>query len=207
MFCHNFLGGGTSAGPSLALGGAAAALVACKRAGGLHREAAGFWDRNGLALAATATFMMEGVAELVRACTCPAHAIAWQPPDAVEPPLAGRTSPCCEVINACSHTRTRGCKGAAMQQMAVATVSHAYGCESCHVVALMKHLHGQVKLLQDASGYLPAQVTLNTAFVALLIPRSLFTQDSMFFIDITWNALLGWGQLLVLFSLRHSLSG
>ena len=37
-----------------------------KRCQLLHKEAAGFWDRNGLALAATATFMMEGVMELVR---------------------------------------------------------------------------------------------------------------------------------------------
>ena len=64
-----------------------------------------------------------------------------------------------------------------------------------------------MKLLQDSSGYIPMQVMLNTAFVALLIPRSLFTQDSMFFIDITWNAVLGWGQLVVLLSLRHTLSG
>ena len=39
--------------------------MAVKRLGALHREAARFWDRNGLALAATATFMMEGAAELV----------------------------------------------------------------------------------------------------------------------------------------------
>lgn len=61
--------------------------------------------------------------------------------------------------------------------------------------------------MQDSSGYLPHQGMLNTGFVALLIPRSLFTQDSMFFIDITWNALLGWGQLAVLYSLRRQLTG
>ena len=65
----------------------------------------------------------------------------------------------------------------------------------------------QGRLLHDSTGYIPHQVLLNTAFVALLIPRSLFTQDSMFFIDISWNALLGWGQLAVLFLLRHHLSG
>ncbi|KAK9792027.1 hypothetical protein WJX73_004177 [Symbiochloris irregularis] len=130
LFCHNFLGGPSNAslGPSIAGGLLATGIVAIKRLGGLHREAAGFWDRNGLALAATATFMMEGAAELI-------------------------------------------------------------------------------KLLGDSAGYIPQQVMLNTAFVALLIPRSLFTQDSMFFIDVGWNALLGWGQLAVLFLLRHQLSG
>lgn len=64
-----------------------------------------------------------------------------------------------------------------------------------------------MKLVGDSTGYIPQQVALNTAFVALLIPRSLFTQDSMFFIDVGWNTVLGWGQLLVLFMLRHQLSG
>ena len=62
-------------------------------------------------------------------------------------------------------------------------------------------------MTQNSTGFIPRQVMLNTGMVALLIPRSLFTQDSMFFIDIVWNALLGWGQLAVLFSLRHTLTG
>ena len=64
-----------------------------------------------------------------------------------------------------------------------------------------------MSVMQDSKGFFPWQVMLNTGMVALLIPRSLFTRDSMFFIDIFWNAVLGWGQLAVLFSLRHSLSG
>lgn len=65
LFCHNFLAG-VSWWPSLVGGLASAAVVAARRLGLLHPEAAGFWDRNGLALAATGTFMMEGAAELVR---------------------------------------------------------------------------------------------------------------------------------------------
>ena len=52
-----------------ALGGTgAAALVASKAAGRLHPEASGFWDRNGISLAATAVFMSEGLADVVSSC-------------------------------------------------------------------------------------------------------------------------------------------
>ena len=66
LVTFNFLGGGGSAWPAALGAASAAALVALKRVGRLHPEAAGFWDRNGTSLAATCVFMLEGLADVVR---------------------------------------------------------------------------------------------------------------------------------------------
>ena len=56
----------------------------------------------------------------------------------------------------------------------------------------------QVFAVQHPSSVAPHDALLFTGFVACLVPRALATQDSMYFLDVSWNAVLGCGQLWVL---------
>ena len=60
------------------------------------------------------------------------------------------------------------------------------------------HLCMQVFAAQHPARVAPRDAVLFTAFVACLVPRALATGDSMYFIDVGWNSVLGLSQLAVL---------